>query len=99
MNERTADGTAAHPARELGSFAVAGLTFTVHQHTTGPVAVYVRQTGAAVAHRVGLIRGISAGVARAEFDTVRDGATTLFHPDSPLADLVFAKALEIGARS
>ena len=88
---------APYPALYLGSFALTGLRFTIYRHVSGAVAVYLIPAGTDRAHRVGVLHGITDGVARAEFEHVQEGATVLFDPLWPLADLVFAQALQIGA--
>ncbi|MDN3242580.1 hypothetical protein [Glycomyces tritici] len=84
-------------AKHCGSFALADLKFTVHRDREHHLWVAVSAAGDPVLHPIGRIAGITAGFPEPSFERVAIGARVLFDPVWPLADLVFAQALQIGS--
>jgi hypothetical protein len=85
----------AHPVAYLGTFHLPGMRFEVHRHVGGDLAVYVAQAASFQMHRLGTVDRDGTP----DFTRVQIGSYTLFDPAWPLADLVVARALQIGALS
>lgn len=84
-------------AKPCGTFALAGLEFTVHRDRERQLWVAVSAAGDRVGHHIGLITAIHAGTPEPAFQRVAIGERVLFDPAWTLADLVFAQALQIGS--
>jgi hypothetical protein len=84
-------------AKPCGTFALAGLHFTVHRNRDRQLWVAVSAAGDRVVHHLGLITGIPAGTPEPAFQRVAIGERALFGPAWTLACLVFAQALQIGS--